>query len=166
MSDNAVSKEAIVIERTFDAPVDVIWQLWTQPDHFKQWYGPDGLAISVAELDVRVGGKHTVCMEGETPYGFMKIWTTGEYTEVIPNKRLVYTDSGSDGQGNLLGADGTPNGTPLITTVTVLLEDLGGRTKMVMKHAGLPDGMEGAAERWEEAITKLAARAETIHKAQ
>ena len=57
MSDSAITKDSIVIERTFDAPVDLIWQMWTQPEHFKKWYGPKGFTVPVAEMDVRIGGK-------------------------------------------------------------------------------------------------------------
>ena len=42
MSDNTMTKDAVVIERTFDAPVDLIWQMWTQAEQFKNWYGPKG----------------------------------------------------------------------------------------------------------------------------
>ena len=45
-----------MIEHRFDAPVEVVWRMWTDPEHFKAWYGPDGSAIPVAEMDVRVGG--------------------------------------------------------------------------------------------------------------
>jgi len=91
MSDSSLSKEAIVIERTFDAPADIVWQLWTQPEYFKRWYGPQGFAVPVAQMDVRIGGKHLFCMEMKTPEGSRKMWSTGEYMEVVPNKRLVYT---------------------------------------------------------------------------
>ena len=56
MSDSAVTKDAVVIERIFDVPVDLIWKMWTQPEHFKNWYGPNGMTIPVAEMDVRIGG--------------------------------------------------------------------------------------------------------------
>jgi uncharacterized protein YndB with AHSA1/START domain len=67
--------------------------MWTQPEHFKKWYGPKGFTVPVAEMDVRVGGKRLVCMEMRTPDRSMKMWFTGEYSEVVPNERLVYTDS-------------------------------------------------------------------------
>ena len=63
MNDNVVSKDSVVIERTFEAGIDLIWQLWTQPEHFKNWYGPNGATIPVAEMDFRDGGKRLICME-------------------------------------------------------------------------------------------------------
>ena len=159
MSDNTISKDACVVERIFNAPVDVIWQMWTQPEHFKSWYGPKGFTVPVAEMDVRVGGKHLFCME--SPDGSMKMWSTGEYTEIIPNERLVYTDSMADENGNVVSpaAMRMPEGYPETTEVTVLLEDLGGRTKMVMTHAGVP---AGAKDGWEQAFAKMADHIETV----
>lgn len=152
-------QDAVVIERDFDAPVELIWQMWTEPDHFKEWYGPDGAAIPVAQMDVRVGGARLVCMEMQTPNGPMRMWFTGEYREVVENERLVYTESASDENGNVLSpADmGMPEDHPVTTTVTVELQDLEGRTKMVMTHAGIPADSPGAAG-WAMALDKLAAR--------
>jgi uncharacterized protein YndB with AHSA1/START domain len=159
MSDSTNSGEACVVERIFEAPVDLIWQMWTQPEHFKRWYGPQGFTVPVAEMDVRVGGKHLFCME--SPDGSMKMWSTGEYTEIIPNERLVYTDSMADENGNVVSpsAMGMPEGYPETTEVTVLLEDLGDRTKMVMTHAGVP---AGARDGWAQAFTKMADHIATV----
>ncbi|MEX0309967.1 MAG: SRPBCC domain-containing protein, partial [Tateyamaria sp.] len=44
------------IERDFDAPIDLVWRMWTDADLFKQWYGPRGMTVPVAEMDVAVGG--------------------------------------------------------------------------------------------------------------
>jgi uncharacterized protein YndB with AHSA1/START domain len=161
MSD-ANLKDEVVIERIFEVPVELVWQMWTDPEHFKNWYGPTGFTVPVAEMDVRVGGKHLICMA--SPDGSMKMWTTGEYTEVIPNERLVYTDSPADENGNVVSpsAMGMPDGHPATTEVTVLLKDLGGRTKMVMTHAGMPAD-SGAGSGWEQAFDKLADHIEKMH---
>ncbi len=156
MADNA-SQDAVVIERSFDAPADLIWKSWTEPEHFKAWYGPTGATIPVAKMDVRVGGGRLVCMEMETPNGLMQMWFTGEYREVVENERLVYTESMSDEHGNLRSASeiGMPDGHPITTTVTVELDVVGERTKMVMTHAGIPADSPGAVG-WTMAFDKLA----------
>src|SRR5215213_3647640 len=61
MSDQHGPENAVRIERSIDAPVALVWQLWTDPEHFKAWYGPEGATIPVATMDVRVGGKRLVC---------------------------------------------------------------------------------------------------------
>jgi len=165
MSNHPVSEDAVVIERTFDAPVDFIWQMWTQPEHFKSWYGPQGFTVPVANMELRVGGKRLICMA--SPDGSMKMWTTGEYTEIVPNERLVYTESPADEDSNVVSpsAMGMPEEYPATTEVIVVLEDLGGRTKMVMTHAGVP-ATSGAGGGWNQAFDKLADHIETVRNDQ
>ena len=155
MSDSTGSKDAVVIERTFDAAQDLIWQMWTDPEQFKQWYGPKGFTIPVADMDLRVGGKRLICMS--SPDGSMKMWTTGEFTEIAPIERLSYTESMADENGNVISsaAMGMPEGYPETTEVTVQLEGLAGRTKMTMTHAGIPADSPGAGG-WNQAFDKLA----------
>ena len=157
MTDINDSQAAVVIERVLEAPVALIWQMWTDPEHFKAWYGPDGASIPVADMDVRVGGRRLICMEMETPNGTMQMWFTGEYREVDVNHRLVYTESMSDEHGNVVPpADmGMPEGHPETTEVIVQLEDLGGRTKMVMTHVGIPADSPGESG-WTMALDKMA----------
>jgi uncharacterized protein YndB with AHSA1/START domain len=161
MADDRAPRDAVVIERSFDAPTDLVWQMWTEPEHFKAWYGPGGATIPVAKMDVRVGGTRLVCMEMATPDGAMQMWFTGEYREVVENERLVYTESMSDEHGNVVSPSdmGVPAGHPATTEITVELEDLGGRTKMVMTHAGVPEHSPGATG-WAMAFDKLARHVE------
>jgi uncharacterized protein YndB with AHSA1/START domain len=160
MSSTTASKDALVIERTFDAAVDLIWKMWTDPEHFQKWYGPKGFTVPVADMELRIGGQRLICMA--SPDGSMKMWTTGEYVEIVPNQRLVYTESPADENGNVVSpsAMGMPDGYPATTRVTVLLEELGGRTKMVITHVGVPAD-SGAGHGWEQAFNKMAHHIET-----
>jgi uncharacterized protein YndB with AHSA1/START domain len=161
MTDRNGSQDAVTIERSFGAPVELIWQMWTDPEHFAAWYGPDGATIPTAKMDVRVGGTRLVSMEVQTPDGPMRMWFTGEYREVVENQRLVYTESMSDENGNVLSPEelGMPAGHPTTTEVRVELEKVGGRTKMVMTHSGVPGDSPGATG-WTMALDKLAAHVE------
>lgn len=158
MTDDDTPRDAVVIERTFDAPVALIWQMWTEPEHFAEWYGPDGATIPVAKMDLTAGGARQVCMEITTPSGPVQMWFAGEHREVVTNRRLVYTESMADEHGNAVSPSeaGMPEGHPSVTEVTVEFEDLGGRTRMVMTHAGIPTDSPGAAG-WTMAFDKLAA---------
>ena len=155
MSDQAT--DAVVIERTFDAPVDMVWKMWTDPEHFASWYGPMGAAIPVANMDVTVGGTRHICMAMQTPNGPMQMWFVGTFTEIVDNERLVYTDAMSDEDGNVLSPAqmGMPEGHPESTQVTVELEAIDGKTKMTMTHAGIPADSPGASG-WAMAFDKLA----------
>ncbi len=160
MTETSTGENAkdVVIERVFDAPVELVWSLWTDPEHFKAWYGPTGAAIPVANMDVTVGGKRHVCMEMETPNGPMQMWFVGEFKELTVNQRLVYTDAMGDADGNMMSPEsmGMPAGHPMETEVIVDFEDLGGKTKMTMTHVGVPADSPGAGG-WTMAIDKLAA---------
>ena len=137
--------------------------MWTDAEHFASWYGPMGATIPKAEMDVRVGGKRHITMAMETPKGPMQMVFIGEYREVDPKTRLVYTEGMADANGNPLSAEqmGRPPGTPMETSVVVELEDLGGRTKMVMTHVGVAADSPGAMG-WSAAITKLEAHVASL----
>lgn len=150
------SANALVIERGFDAPIAVVWKMWTDPEHFKAWYGPRGATIPVAELDVRVGGRRLVCMEMMTPNGAMKMWFTGEHLVVAEPTKLAYTESMADEHGNVQSpADmGMPAGHPTTTEVRVDLKASDQGTEMVLIHVGIPSDSPGAMG-WNMALDKL-----------
>ena len=145
------------IEREFDAPIEAVWDMWTKPENFQSWYGPNGATIPVCEMDVTVGGIRKICMEMQTPRGAMKMWFTGVYKEINAPRRLVYTESMCDADGTILSPKdmGMPEGTPDITEIIVDLEDSGGKTSMVMVHRGVPAGTAGEGG-WKQAIEKMA----------
>ncbi len=147
------------IERTFNVPIDVIWAMWTEPEHFANWYGPMGAKIPKADMDVRVGGRRHVAMVMDTPRGPMEMFFVGEYLEVDPKTRLVYTEAMADADGNAMTAEqmGMPPGAHMETSIVVELEDLGDSTNMVMTHIGVPADSPGG-QGWAMAIAKLEAR--------
>jgi uncharacterized protein YndB with AHSA1/START domain len=162
MNSDSDTRHSVVIERTLDAPVDLVWRMWTDPTHFAAWYGPKGATVPVAEMNVRVGGRRRVCMEMATPGGTRQMWFVGEYRDVVENRRLTYTESMSDEDGNLVSPSemGMPEGAPDTTEIMVELTALGdGRTGMVLTHTGVPAGSPGEAG-WNMALDKLIARLE------
>ena len=154
-----MSTKDITIERTFEASIDLIWSMWTEAEHFANWYGPMGATIPKAEMNVEVGGSRFIAMEMQTPNGPMQMHFAGEYVEITPKTRLVYTEAMADADGNLMTAEqmGMPAGSPMNTSVVVELEDLGAATRMVMTHQGVPEDSPGA-QGWQMAIDKLAER--------
>lgn len=157
MSD-ADTPQWATFDRTFAAPIELVWQMWTEAEHFQRWYGPEGATIPVAKMDVTVGGSRLICMEMTTPDGPMQMWFAGEYREITPVTRLVYTESMADEDGTpKTAADmGMPEGTPMETEVVLELSEVDGGTRMVMTHVGVPAGSPGEGG-WAMAIDKLAA---------
>ena len=83
----------LTLERIFDAPREVVWKAWTDPEMIKQWWGPDNVTIPECEIDLRVGGKIYIVMEaGEAmgPYQGTRWPMLGEFTVVEPNAQLSY----------------------------------------------------------------------------
>ena len=121
MTDGLSTENAVKIERTFDAPVALVWQMWTDPKHFAAWYGPAGATLHVVKMDLHVGGTRLVNMEVTTPTGPTQMWFTGEYTDLVENNRLVYTESMSNENGDIIAASdlGMPAGHPTTTEVRV-----------------------------------------------
>jgi uncharacterized protein YndB with AHSA1/START domain len=152
-------QDAVSIERTYDAPPSVVWQMWTNPTHFAAWFGPEGASVEIVCMEVRVGGTRLVAMHVDTPGGRRDMWFTGEFLEVDEPNRLVYTESMADENGNVLtpAEIGMPASHPTTTEVHVSLNEADGRTVMTMTHVGIPAGSPGAAG-WTMAFDKLERR--------
>jgi len=150
--------QSVTLDRVLDAPIDLVWQMWTEAEHFAAWYGPTGATVPVVEMDVTVGGTRHFCIEMQTPDGQSRMWFVGEYRVIEQPTRLVYTESMSDPDGNRVSPEamGMPGGHPELTEVTVELTDVDGRTRMVMTHAGIPADSPGAMG-WNMALDKLEA---------
>lgn len=148
----------LVIVRVFDAPRELVWRAWTESRHFKQWWGPKDFTTPVCVMDLRVGGAYLWCMRGPDGKDY---FSTGVFREIVPMSRLVYTDSLADANGKVVPASyyGVPGDLPAETLVTVTFEDDGPRTRMTLRHAGMPAGThsEMASEGWNQSFDKLAA---------
>lgn len=151
-----VEEGQIEVSRTFEAPLELLWKAWTEPEHFMKWYGPKGFTAPTCEIDLRVGGRHLWSMR--SPDG-MQMYFTGVYKEVLPMERLVYTDSMSDAEGNLMSpaAMGMAEGTPVTMDVTVTFAHADGKTTVTVSHVGSGAGGESAGTGWEQAFDKLTA---------
>jgi uncharacterized protein YndB with AHSA1/START domain len=149
-------KNELVITRIFDAPRERVWKAWTDPGEARQWWGPKGFTTPSLSVDLRVGGIFRYCMR--SPEG-KDYWGTGVYREIVPGKRIVYTDSFADEKGNVVPATyyGMGADIPLEMLVTVSFEEENGQTKVTLRHAGMPVGphRDGAMQGWNEMFDKL-----------
>src|SRR4030081_2353864 len=114
-------KRRITIERTFQAPIEEVWNLWTTKEGIESWWGPDGFAVKVHKLDLRPGGELLYAMTATAPDQIeflkkagMRVTTESRltYTEVDPPRRLAYSQT----------ADFIPGGAPYEVPTTVSLE--------------------------------------------
>ena len=153
-------ERVLVIERIFDAPRELVWKAWSDPQLAMRWWGPKGFTSPACEIDFRVGGKMLLAMQSPEFNAGQPIWSTGVYIEIVPLERIVVTDSFADEDGNVVPAThyGMTEDFPLEMLVTVTFEEIGGKTKMTLRHEGLPAGemSEGAGVGWNESFDKLA----------
>jgi len=156
----STTENALVIERTFDAPREQVWQAWTDPKQTVRWWGPRNFTAPAAKIDFRVGGKYLLAMQSPDFNDGKPIWSCGVYREIVPLERIVCTDCFADEKGNIVPASeyGMEGDFPLEMIVTVTFEDVDGKTKMTLRHEGLPAGEHsaGANVGWNESFDKLA----------
>ncbi len=79
----------VEIKRFFETSVEAVYSAWTQPEQLKKWHAPGNMSVSIAEVDLRVGGQFKIGMFDPDDENTATV--TGEYVEVKTNKRLVYT---------------------------------------------------------------------------
>ena len=106
------SERELVVTRTFNAPARLVFEAWTKPELFRQWWLPKSMGMSLrsCDMDVRVGGTYRLTFEPDGIAFF------GTYSEVTPHSRLAWTNEESDENS--------------VTTVT--FEEQGGKTLLVM----------------------------------
>ena len=138
------SEREMVITRIFDAPPHLVFEAWTTPELFRQWWVPksSGATLLSCEQDVRVGGGYR--LEFAHPKATAPMAFFGRYLEVVPNARLVWTNEESE------------NGA--VTTVT--FEEQGGKTLLVMSELypskeALDVAIEGMDEAMPETFEQL-----------
>lgn len=151
----ATNQKPINITRTFNLPINKVWQAWTEPETCKKWWGPKDFTCPYCSIDLKVGGKYLSCMRSKEGKEF---WSTGVYKEIIPYKKLVCSDSFSDDKGNVIPASDLkmPGNWPLELLITATFEENGGKTKMVLNHIGTPPEIYDECIRgWEQSFDKL-----------
>ena len=123
-SSSALAEPAdrvLSITRTFAAPRELVFKVWSQPEHLARWWGPKGFSTPTCQMDVRTGGDYRAVIR--SPEGKDSIMR-GRYREVVPPERLVMTFAWEDEQGRPKHE----------TLITVNFEDVGGETKLTFQH--------------------------------
>ena len=148
------SEREVVVTRTFDAPARLVFEAWSKPELFKKWWVPRsmGMTLRSCELDVRTGGKYRLVF-GDDPANPMAFF--GKYLDVVPNKRIVWTNEESGDAGS-------------VTTVT--FEERDGKTLLVMSElyptkealdaagTGAQEAMNETFGQLDELLAELSAR--------
>jgi uncharacterized protein YndB with AHSA1/START domain len=97
----ATTVEPFVVERTFDAPRDLVWKAWTQAAHLEAWWGPKGCKLRVLALDLTPGGVFHYAMEFQPGHA---MWGRFVYRDIVAPERMVYVSSFADADGAVIRA--------------------------------------------------------------
>ena len=148
--------QGFVITRVFDAPRELVFRSWTEPERLKRWWGPKGFTTPFCEIDLRPGGVFLYCMR--SPEG-RDYWGKGVYREIVVPERIVLTSSFADAQGNVVPAThyGMSPEWPLETFLTVAFEEEAGKTRVTLHYEGVPPGVDrdGSQQGWSESLERL-----------
>lgn len=134
-------RQELVLTRTFDAPRELVFRVWTDPKHLAQWWGPRGFTTVIREMDARPGGAWSYSMRGpdgrEYPF-------EGVYVEVVRPERLVF--------------DGSIHGVPGQRVWTeVTFTERGSKTEVHVRqlYSFESDATRGASMGWNQQFDRL-----------
>jgi uncharacterized protein YndB with AHSA1/START domain len=147
--------EQILITREFDAPKELVYKAFTTPELVKRWWHANRGEMTVAEIDLQVGGKWRYVMVAE---GGVEVGFHGEYREIVPNERIVSTEA----------YEGIPDADEHAALNTLTLTEVDGRTTMtiLVQHptkegrdahieSGMEDGLQDALDLLEQVAVSL-----------
>lgn len=120
-----VNSKPFIISRTFDAPCDLVWKAFTDPEHMKQWWGPKGFTVIASKMDFRPGGFYHYGLRA--PDGGA-MWGKMRYLEIVPRQRIVFINSFSDEAGGI-SRHPLHLSWPLELMTVFSFEEAGGKTR-------------------------------------
>jgi uncharacterized protein YndB with AHSA1/START domain len=160
--EDAFDRE-FVISRTFDAPRELVWKVFTDPEHMKHWWGPKGFTVLAAKMDFRPGGSYHYCMR--SPDGH-DMWGKFVYREIVAPERIVFLNSFSDEAGGLTRHPMSPTW-PLEMLSTFTFAEQHGKTTLTIRWAPynatveerktFDDGRKGMQGGWSGTFEQLEA---------
>ena len=145
----------ILITREFAAPKHLVFRAYTEPELIKRWWGGDRGEVMSAEVDLRVGGRWRYVM---VAHGGLEVAFHGDYKEVVPNERLVYTEVyegvpdpeefGSEVTAKWVEKDGR-------TTLTLLSQHVNQQVRDMIIDSGMEVGMQEGFDKLEQIAVEL-----------
>jgi uncharacterized protein YndB with AHSA1/START domain len=148
---------SVVITRTFDAPVHLVFEACSRPEHVKRWFGPVGWPLTLCEMDFRVGGRYRFAMTG--PDGVQGTPFSGTYLEIVPDRRIVYDNAFElpGAETMVMHFDFTEENGRTTLTLNTLFASLAMKATHV--GAGFVQGTGSGLSQLEELVAELVAKA-------
>jgi uncharacterized protein YndB with AHSA1/START domain len=144
--------EQILITREFDAPKHLVYRAWTTPDLVKRWWSANRGEMTIAEIDLRVGGKWRYVMLASSG---LEVAFHGEYREIVPNERIVSTDV-YEGMPEAQALNTlTLSDVDRRTSLTVLVQHTSKKHRDAHIDMGMEDGLQDAMALLEQTVVSL-----------
>ena len=138
-----VKKRDLVITRLFDAPIELVWRAWTDPQHVMRWWGPKGFTSPSCKIDFREGGKFIFCMRAPKEFqGGQDFYTAGVYKKIVPLKLIEFSQALSDKDGNRIDPTtmGMPADFPPEIPSALAFKRVGDKTELTATEYGWTEG--------------------------
>ncbi len=129
LSNESTGKEFFFINRSFEADLKTFFEAWTNPSHFSKWLAPKGFEMKFLRADISTNGSTFYCMFNEG----IKMYGRAHYTEVIPNKRLVYTQQFCDENENVSRHPMAPTWPETMKTIVTFSEEGPNQTRITVQ---------------------------------
>lgn len=164
----SIEERDIVFERMFDAPRELVFKVFKEPEHLARWWGPKGWILPVCKIDFRPGGVWHYCMkcvdENQGDFFGMESWGKGVYQEIVEPDKIVYVDFFSDAEGNTV--EGMPSALITLTFIehegkTILINRTQYESSDALKSVtdmGVVEGFTQTWDRLEELLSELQSR--------
>lgn len=154
-------QQDIVLVRTFDAPVEVVWRAWSDSDQVVRWWGPKCYTCPSAKTDFREGGRFVWAMRAPKEQGGGDMYTSGVYHKIVPLQRIEFTQGLSDADGQRIDPTqiGMPADFPNEIPTVVMFKPVAGKTTVTVVESNWAEGqMRDYSEAgMSECLDKLAA---------
>ena len=146
MSENTTQsgykeKEDLVVTRIIDAPIELVWKAWTDPEHVMKWWGPKYYTSPSCKIDLREGGIYVFCMRAPQNQGGQDSYTAGVFIKIVPMELLEFTQGMADQDGNPIDpaqAGMPPDFPKAIRTVVTFKRFRGDMTELTVTEYAWP----------------------------
>lgn len=131
-------REELLVKRYIDAPLELIWKTWTEPEHVRRWWGPKYYTCPSAKIDLRVGGMYIFSMRAPDGMGGQESFTAGQYQRILPLELLEFSQYLSDAQGQPIdpASIGMPPDFPRMMQTRVQFKAKGELTQLTISTSG------------------------------
>jgi uncharacterized protein YndB with AHSA1/START domain len=132
----------LVVTRIIDAPIDMVWKAWTDPQLVMRWWGPKDYTSPTCKVDLREGGRYVFCMRAPKEQGGQDSYTAGVYKKIVPMERLEFTQGLADKDGNRVDPAqvGMPPDFPEEIRTVVIFKAKGNMTELTITEYDWPVG--------------------------